>query len=602
MTKKSFILCMLLITLFPVFFTSTCVFNATASFIGSTETVTLYSVEDSYVNASSPDTNYGNSQYLYVRGNSTDLSHALIYVKFDLSSIPENAYIVSASMQLRFSGFSKLYYGILGGGDSVGAYYCSDNSWTELGVTWNNSPEFNSADTGRWYVTGPFAVYGYKSWDVTSDVTTSLPLREMTEVLKFTKKNDGYGYARYDSREASSQPKLEIEYTTEPVFEVQFESAQDVEATPYFPDLESNMGVVSFADETFRVPEVFDVATGSYAVDYSGGYDFVCWETTGGVTVLDNNAKSTTATVSGNGTLRAVGSAEILEYSYDTGTPTTDWSFDAGQICAEQFTPMLSGQLLSARYYVYNVSSPVESTFLVHVLDSEKEDLITPFEVTPFSDGWFDVDFTAYNLSLTEDTDFYVALEFLANDTIRIGGTLGSSRAYAWDGTYWNHYNNFMIRATVLNYVYPEPDETPPEIGVPLQDPPSDDVQAGEAVKISVDVTDAESGVKNVTLFYTINNGANWESQAMNYNNSTGLYEATIPGQEDGTLVEFRIEAYNNAEIKATKYETEPYYTYEVVPELSTFVILLTLTVATLVITFIEKRHPRLFNTVRQTI
>ena len=127
-------------------------------------------------------------------------------------------------------------------------------------------------------------------------------------------------------------------------------------------------------------------------------------------------------------------------------------------------------------------------------------------------------------------------------------------------------------------------------------------MQAGEAVKISVNVTDAESGVKNVTLFYTINNGANWESQAMNYNNSTGLYEATIPGQEDGTLVEFRIEAYNNAEIKATKYETEPYYTYEVVPELSTFVILLTLTVATLVITFIEKRHPRLFNTVRQTI
>ena len=77
----------------------------------------------------------------------------------------------------------------------------------------------------------------------------------------------------------------------------------------------------------------------------------------------------------------------------------------------------------------------------------------------------------------------------------------------------------------------------------------------------------------------------------MTYNSSTGFYEATIPGQEEGTLVEFRIEAYNNAGSKATKDETEPYSTYEVLPEFSTFGILLILIVATLTILVYRKKH-----------
>ncbi len=106
---KLFLIVVMLITLIPVsFLANSYVPQVAASFIGSTNTVTLYSIADSYVNASSPDTNYGGEQYLYVNGSSTDLSQNVIYVNFDLSSISQNAYIVSANLELRFSGFSNL--------------------------------------------------------------------------------------------------------------------------------------------------------------------------------------------------------------------------------------------------------------------------------------------------------------------------------------------------------------------------------------------------------------------------------------------------------------------------------------------------------------
>jgi len=50
-------------------------------------------------------------------------------------------------------------------------------------------------------------------------------------------------------------------------------------------------------------------------------------------------------------------------------------------------------------------------------------------------------------------------------------------------------------------------DSTPPDIGTPSQNPQRGKVIADQEVKVSVNVTDADSGVKNFTLFYTIKNG-----------------------------------------------------------------------------------------------
>jgi len=567
-----------------------------ATYIGPTDSTTLYSIADAYVNASNPDTNYGNDQDLFVSASPSDLSQDFIYVKFDLSTLPQNAHIVSASLQLRLSGFSNLYYSIIGVGDNIKAYYCSDNSWTETGITYNNKPTFNTVTKNVGWGPGMFISYGYKTWDITEDVKTALPIGELTEVIKFSDKNGGYGYARYQSKEDTNKPKLEIQYTTTPVFEIQSESSQDPEATPYILNIDSNLGFISFAEQTFLLPETLDVAQGSYPIKYDSGYNFLRWETTGGITVTNNNAKSTTVTISGSGTLKALGNVQTLEYYHDSGTPAQNYSLPSGQIYAKTFTPVLSGQLLTVRYYINNVSSTIQKSFRVHILNENKERSITPFEATPTSNGWFNVDLTTYNINVTEQTDFYVAYEFLANDLYLCkSSTTGLSYPdYVWNGIEWtSSYEQSMIRATVLNNITPETDDTPPEIDIPSQNPPSYDVKDGEQVTVSVSLTDIESGIKNATLFYTINNGEQWENRPLNYNPSTDQYEATIPGYEEGTTVKFKIETYNNAGIKATRDENQPYSTYQVIHEFSIFGILLLLIVATLTIIVYRKKLKR---------
>jgi hypothetical protein len=342
---------LLLVTLIFASFSATSYLpQVAATYVGPTESATIYSIADSYVNASSPDTNYGSDHQLYVNASSTDLSPNFIYVKFILTSIPQNAFIVSANLSLWISDSNNLYYSIGGTGDTIGAYYCTDNSWTETEITYNNKPAFDAAFTDYWEV-GVLISEGYKSWDITGDVETALPLGVLTEVLRFSNKNNDYGWAVYQSSEATNKPKLEIEYTTSPLI-----------------------------------------------------------------------------------------------------------------------------------------------------------------------------------------------------------------------------------------------DDTPPEIGIPSQSPPSNDVKNGEQVTVSVTVTDIESGVKNATLFYTINNGESWANQPFNYNPSSDQYEATIAGYEEGTTVKFRMEAYNNAGLKAIKDETEPYSTYQVIPEFSTLGISLLLTVVTLTIIFYRKK------------
>ena len=142
--------------------------------------------------------------------------------------------------------------------------------------------------------------------------------------------------------------------------------------------------------------------------------------------------------------------------------------------------------------------------------------------------------------------------------------------------------------------VYVKSEAPPPEIGLPFQIPSRNNVTADEEVKVSVNVTDVESGVKNVTLFYSINSRTAWENRTMNYNTSTNLYAAIIPGQPTETKVNFKIVAYNNAGNSATKDEIELYYTTQVIPEFPSWIILPLFLTVTLAAILIKKKtfHP----------
>jgi hypothetical protein len=437
MVKKwVLILTIMLLILLPWCFSSLVV-DATPA-IGST-TVTLYSTVDAYVNSSSPETNYGNVDSMYVSANS---EQDFPYVMFDLSSIPLEANIISAKLKIYLSSTGGEIYWYPA--DKIGAYYCSNNSWTEHEITWNNKPSFSSQPTDAWSFGIVYTVEVYKSWDITADVRAALPSGILTDVLKFETKT-GDGYAVFQSSEDTNKPKLEVEYSMEPVLAVHLESIQDTGFT-------NNLGLTTFADYIFPLPTDIDIVTGTYQVKYSGGYMFTRWETSGGVTVSDEEAATTNVTVSGNGTLRAVGNVKRLEYTYDCEDPSGEYQV-AGRIDAVRFTPLFSGQLLMARFYMYDISSYQSNTFKVHVMDDNRDDIITPFEQTPTSEGWFDLDLSSYGVSVNEGVDFYIGMEWITDYNPDLGEdrTSPSDRSWHWNGTHWQEetYSDFMLRAVV---------------------------------------------------------------------------------------------------------------------------------------------------------
>ena len=109
-------------------------------------------------------------------------------------------------------------------------------------------------------------------------------------------------------------------------------------------------------------------------------------------------------------------------------------------------------------------------------------------------------------------------------------------------------------------------DENPPYIDVPTQEPPRDMVMPNQNVTVWVNITDAETEVKNATLYYNLNNSLTWTAEPMSYNSTSHVCNTTIPGQPAGTYVRFKIVAYDKVGNNATRDETE-YCTYQVVPE-----------------------------------
>ena len=133
--------------------------------------------------------------------------------------------------------------------------------------------------------------------------------------------------------------------------------------------------------------------------------------------------------------------------------------------------------------------------------------------------------------------------------------------------------NSFGSGGTDFLLVKFGPDLLAPELGTPSQNPSRINVQPLQTVAVSVNATDVESGVKNVTLFHSLDNGTTWNAPIpMNINTTSGLYQGTIPGQSINTAVRFKIVAFDKAGNSITKDETSFNYTYMVVPEFPTVI------------------------------
>ncbi len=135
-------------------------------------------------------------------------------------------------------------------------------------------------------------------------------------------------------------------------------------------------------------------------------------------------------------------------------------------------------------------------------------------------------------------------------------------------------------------------DTTAPNIHTPTRYP-TGDIQVGQAVKISANITDLGSGVKEAILHYSLNNGTTWTNVTMNYNSTSGLYEGTIPAQYSNMTVKYAISASDNVDNNAVQDNSGMYYIYPVIPEFPSMMLITIFMLLSLSATILIKKRSK---------
>jgi len=256
-----------------------------------------------------------------------------------------------------------------------------------------------------------------------------------------------------------------------------------------------------------------------------------------------------------------------------TGIKTVKLTDDAAGVLIQGTPPI--GTIVDGMYCLRAKEKPVAS-FTWSPETPEAGELVTFNGSLSTSNGGSIVSY-AWNFSdgtpIANETDPITTHAYTATGTYNVTLTVADSEGLT---------NSTTKSITVQ-------DNTPPTIGDPSRTP-SGDVQPLQDVKVSVDVTDAGTGVKNVTLSYTITNGTTWEDPlTMTLNATSGLYEATIPGQSAWIWVKFNVTAYDNAENSATRDGTAVHFVYQVIPEFPPIIMLLLFMITALVAVILGK-------------
>lgn len=155
--------------------------------------------------------------------------------------------------------------------------------------------------------------------------------------------------------------------------------------------------------------------------------------------------------------------------------------------------------------------------------------------------------------------------------TLSLQGTVPDPDMSSPGGMMWENQSISELKELIFQ-IGPR-DNTAPVIDAPIRTPQIPD--DGEAVTISVNVTDADTGVPpyGVILSYRTNAGA-WNNITMS-KMIDDLFEEEIPGLPGGTYVEYLIIAHDYANNEAIEDRSGDYYVYTVIPEFPTVQILL---------------------------
>ena len=169
--------------------------------VASADTVTLNPTDDAYVWGATPDTNYGNDDYLANGANPGLNGLIFTLLKFDLSAYSGTT-INSADLRLYVEGST--------GGWPPNFIFLAinDADWNDTSVTWNNCPgrlsnaEISPPTLYDWWVTdvtskvqdfvdGTYDNYGFQLWRVEAFCTV---------------------FTMYSKEHSSNQPELVIDF------------------------------------------------------------------------------------------------------------------------------------------------------------------------------------------------------------------------------------------------------------------------------------------------------------------------------------------------------------------------------------------------------
>jgi uncharacterized protein YvpB len=172
------------------------------------------------------------------------------------------------------------------------------------------------------------------------------------------------------------------------------------------------------------------------------------------------------------------------------------------------------------------------------------------------------------------------------NITVEVEGLISGSVGAHYNYTAYGYSDRIGAKANFTLVL--KGDSSYPLIGVPYR-VPAGDVLPNQPVEVFVNVTDADSGVKNVTLGYSLNFSMTGTLIPMSYNSTSNVWNATIPGQPYGTLVDFGITAYDNAGNHASR----PPESYNVPEFTSSLILPMFMILSTLAILYLKKKAPR---------
>jgi hypothetical protein len=130
--------------------------------------VYVWLTDGTYVDSNYPNSNYAGQSFLQIK-NYQDKEIEIVWLKFDLSSVPNGAVVDNATLEMCLflvNHSSPFSY-------NVHAYSCSDNSWNQSSLTYSNMPSYNTTSMSSTLVSQSDNL-GWCSWNIVDAVGNAL--------------------------------------------------------------------------------------------------------------------------------------------------------------------------------------------------------------------------------------------------------------------------------------------------------------------------------------------------------------------------------------------------------------------------------------------